>query len=98
MSAVSLSSLPWLGGRSESAALPDSERLVRFTSGPLAGEIAIAVWNDENAVELVYTQADWDACDSAAYQFDTDGDLVESTPDGGPSSHLVSWESVEVAS
>ena len=102
MSSVRLADLPWLSR----ASLPSSERLIRFTDGPLAGQLAIVCPSDPSTdpeddspiVDNVYTKADWEECSAPSLVFDSDGDLVWYTSDCRPGTTVVAWEAVEVAS
>ncbi len=84
-----MSALPkWIGRK-----LGTGERVLRLTDGPLAGELVLEC-TDDDGTRLVYTAADWDSLDNASLQFDGDGDLVWSRPDGGPSTRIVAWQEV----
>lgn len=77
--------LVWLGSLREEK-LGFGERLIRLTSGPVAGQIAIVCPSDPdengNIEDLVYTREDWEAESSASLGFDKDGDLCWCEADG----------------
>jgi hypothetical protein len=93
-----VSALPvWLGNLRRTR-LGYGERLIRITSGRLAGQIAIVCPSDPdeegNVVDLVYTQADWEAECSASLGFDPDGGLCWCRPDGSVGTYTVTFEGI----
>jgi hypothetical protein len=88
----------WLGGLRKEK-LGYGERLIRLTSGPLSGQIAIVCPSDpddDGTVEdLVYTKRDWEAEGPASHVIDGDGDLCECRPDGTASTRTVTYREVQ---
>jgi hypothetical protein len=89
--------LVWLGSLRE-ANLGFGERLIRLTSGSVAGQIAIVCPSDPdedgNTVDLVYTREDWEAESSPSLGFDEDGDLCWCKADGSVGTSTVTYEEV----
>ena len=90
--------LAWLGSLREEK-LGFGERLIRLTSGPVAGQIAIVCPSDPdeggNIEDLVYTREDWEAESSPSLGFDADGDLCWCVADGSVGTSMVTYETVQ---
>ena len=90
--------LVWLGSLREEK-LGFGERLIRLTSGPVAGQIAIVCPSDPdedgNTEDLVYTREDWEAESSPSLGFDADGDLCWCVADGSVGTSTVTYETVQ---
>jgi hypothetical protein len=96
---VSTSIPTWLGAMRIKGGLGHGERIIRITSGSLAGQLAIVCPSDPDTSgarrQNVYTQADWEQECNPSLAFDDDGDLVWYRPDGTLGINMVAYGEVK---